>query len=107
VVDWFSVVSGFNLRFSGDGPWQQLQSHDLFVTGQIVDQVDQANRRRVASLPDVAQIEPFHGLTHEAKDVFDPRPNLGLPAIALNVTLVLLLTELQHININIHFYGSI
>ena len=84
MVDWFWVVPGFNLRFSGGGPWPQLQPHDLFVTGQVVDQVDQANRRRVAPPPNGAQVESFHGLAQVAKDVFDARANPGLLAVAFS-----------------------
>ena len=59
-------------------------SESGFVAGQVVDQVDQANRRRVAPPPNVAQVESFHGLTHEAKDGLDPRTNPGLLAVAFS-----------------------
>ncbi len=51
-VDWFSVVSGFYLRFSGGGLWQQLQPHNLFVADQVFDQVggEVILRRSVFSL---------------------------------------------------------
>jgi hypothetical protein len=45
VVDSFSLISGLDLRSSDGGSWPQLQAHNLFVTGQVVNQVDQANRR--------------------------------------------------------------
>src|ERR1035437_5527918 len=79
----FSVVSGFDLRFSGGVPRQQLQPHDLFVSGEVVNQVDQANRPRVAPSPNVAQVKSFHGLAHETEDLFDPRPNLRLLPVAV------------------------
>jgi hypothetical protein len=82
VVDWFSVVSGFILRFSDSGSWPQLQPHDLFGAGQVAVRVDQPDGRRVAPSVHIAQVESFHRLAHEAKGVFDPRPNPGLLAIA-------------------------
>jgi hypothetical protein len=35
VAVWFSVVSGFNLRFSGGALSQQLQPHNLFVAARL------------------------------------------------------------------------
>lgn len=46
LANWLSVVSGYILRISDGGPWQQIQPHNLFVAGQVVDQVDQAHRIR-------------------------------------------------------------
>jgi hypothetical protein len=78
----FRSFRGFDLRFSGGGSWQQLQPHNLFVAGQAVDQVGQANGRDVAPPPNVTQVESFHRLAHVAKDVFDASANLGPLAIA-------------------------
>ena len=41
VVDWFSVVPGFNLRFSGGALWPEFQPDYLFLWSQVVKQIDQ------------------------------------------------------------------
>ena len=50
--------------------------------GQVVNQIDQANRRCVTPPPNVAKLQPFHGLAHVVEDVFTARLNPGLLAIA-------------------------
>jgi hypothetical protein len=60
----FRAFFAFDLRFSGGVPWQQLQPHDLFAAGQVVNQVDQSSRHhRRRWIPEVScWVEDVHGV---------------------------------------------